>query len=208
MDIFGHLDELVLDLCHPVNGLSIIPWHLLQIQLQFACLDREDRQPLRQVVMKLPRQSAELFLLCGNEFAGKSLEVLLLFLRAASFSFKASSASLRSVISMIMDCLDMVPSHDGWGVHHIVPAMVFRALHFPSHCLALKDLIVDTPLTDEIFVMQCLVARLPDSITAGTLDQTLVHEFHAVILRADVEKSVKRFHHGPVPFHVFPARCF
>jgi len=100
VDIFRYLDELVLDLRHRVNGLRIFFGHLVQVQFQFAGLDREDRQPLRQVVMELARQPPELFLLCEINLPASLWSPSCCFLRAASFFCKASSACLRSVMSL------------------------------------------------------------------------------------------------------------
>jgi len=103
VDIFRHLDQLFFYLRYLLQRLGRKVRHFVQLQFKLAGFDRKHRQPLREVVMELPRQPAKLILFAEISFPASSRRSFWLLL-------SVSSALLRSVMSMIIDCLERVPS--------------------------------------------------------------------------------------------------
>src|SRR5208337_1727381 len=79
------------------------------------------------------------------------------------------------------------------SVNHMIPAVVSGAEYFPAYLFSPKDSFINAPGADILQVVQGLVAFLSKGIIAGPLNEALVHKFHFIILRADIDEAIEGF---------------
>ena len=92
-------------------------------------------------------------------------------------------------------------------IDHIVPAIVLRTFYLPADRFSLENPFVDAPRTDRVKIMQRLVTRFAHRVIPRAFNQTLIHEFHTIVWRADIKQAIERLHDGTVVRFTFLERC-